>query len=582
MGKPDTDAAGTMGLDISDWEKKIDLLIRQEKQFEAMAAKMGTSVKVVKDAFTKLAKEQEKQQKEQEKSNKQVGIGTKAFNLLTKAAAAFGIAFTIGAAVQFGRAILSFGKNTSDAAKTSDLSSESFQRLRSSLMKFVDTEDASQAIGVLAKTLRDAKNEVPDAQRKFKALGVEFGELKDKGFDTKAAMERLAEGYANASNKTEYLRRVSEVFGDDLARKLEPALASGGKALKAYGASATVAKDDILDLSKEGELALGRLADSTKRLTLSLAGLTFSKLPSWLSQHIGDTLYGPQSPNTHASNRSAPDAPATPAAPNVAEKALADAQKSRLDFETDIARVESKRDLTLSSELDILDAQIKLAQQNAVIARDQGQEMEEQVELAKIRNAELAQANLLFQRGQELLAATSQTRAIEFQITGQERLAKLEEMRASYAGRIADAERVGNDELSRQLHIQQAISELAQRAAMHARTPQQRAEENREARKLARELRAQATREREGGKTGEYQSQLGGGAAGMGSDPLHKAYDQQLSEGGGAINPRARMGSYAHSSSQISKSSSMAALLKSLENIATNEIKANKISIPMK
>lgn len=248
---PSDDIMGKMGLDISNFEKQIQLAIKSLDKLNQTSSKTDARVKNIEAG---------------------ANVAAKALSGLSKVAGLLGFGFGASQLLNFGKSLLSFSKNIDDSSRSADLGAESYQRVKSALQNFVSADDASSAISDLSKTLREAREGSVEAIEKLDALGVSMDEIQDPATNAKTLVEKLSTNYVNAADKTEYLQRASAIFGDDLARKLVPALEVGGQKLHEMGGAATVASDATIKAGKEGELAMERWGMAVKEWSLYAIG----------------------------------------------------------------------------------------------------------------------------------------------------------------------------------------------------------------------------------------------------------------------------------------------------------------------
>lgn len=149
-------------------------------------------------------------------------------------------------------------------------------------------------------------------------------------------------------------------------------------------------------------------------------------------------------------------------------------------------------------------------------------------EYVKQKNDSMAQYEL------EKKQSALQTEAMEAQIYGDQQNARLLQIRLQYEQQIAQAQREGKDAVAQQLKNQQALSELAARAAEHDKTPQQKRAELDENLRQRRSLRGEQQREKQFNKDEDARLNGVGGRRG---DPLSSIPESDDFKGlGGHLN----------------------------------------------
>lgn len=149
--------------------------------------------------------------------------------------------------------------------------------------------------------------------------------------------------------------------------------------------------------------------------------------------------------------------------------------------ETDLSNIVAKRDVTLSSQLTIIEAtNAAIGQQLAEVEKQGLGATKQAADLrARLNDAFLAKQNFYYLNGKDLEQQKLITAQIAAQAAGNQKLAALAQVRAQFELQIADAIRQGNAPKAKELAKQQAAAELGARAADLRKTPQQRAEDRR-------------------------------------------------------------------------------------------------------
>ena len=167
--------------------------------------------------------------------------------------------------------------------------------------------------------------------------------------------------------------------------------------------------------------------------------------------------------------------------------------------ETDLSNIIAKRDVTLGSQLSIIEETLSAADRNLNAITEQGL-LETKIGAdAKVRQNEafLAKQNFYYQNGKDLEQQKLITKQIEAQAAGNKKLAALAQIRAQFELQIGEAIRQGNKPKARELANQQAAAELGARAADLRKTPQERQAERKEQVENDRALRLAAARDKD-------------------------------------------------------------------------------------
>lgn len=150
--------------------------------------------------------------------------------------------------------------------------------------------------------------------------------------------------------------------------------------------------------------------------------------------------------------------------------------------ETDLSNIAAKRDVTLGSQLTIIEATGAAVQRQLDEVEKQGLGATKQAAdlRAKLNEQLLAKQSFYYINGKDLEQQKLITKQIDAQMAGNKKLAALAQIRAQFELQIADAIRQGNAPKAKELAKQQAAAELGARAEDLRKTPQQRAAERKE------------------------------------------------------------------------------------------------------
>jgi len=148
--------------------------------------------------------------------------------------------------------------------------------------------------------------------------------------------------------------------------------------------------------------------------------------------------------------------------------------------ETDLSNIVAKRDVTLGSQLTIIEATGNAIDAQLKEAEKQGLEAPSADLRASLNEQLIAKQNFYYLNGKDLEQQRLITKQIEAQAAGNKKLAALAQIRAQFELQIADAIRQGNAPKAKELAKQQAAAELGARGADIRKTPQERADERKE------------------------------------------------------------------------------------------------------
>ena len=533
-------ATGEISLDISKFEgpladaiadlarlgerakQETAVLALMERQFRTLGQASGITAKDIRRQMgevEQLGIKHAKTKKEIEAYNAAMGKSEATqkglIPTLSKLRTNIGLIFSgvaVGAVVSFGKSLLEFGTRLADTSKIAGVLPEKLQRVQAALASKLSADDTASALTSLNRVMNEARTGSADAEEKLAQLGVTFEDLTNKSPDE--VILQLADHVKNAVDPVEELRRVSAVFGDDMAAKLIPALRDGGAAIKELGDKATVASDGMVALADSGSKALARLGTSVKQHALGIVGAWSgiidymrgkgqfdftedeaaiarleSKLkraqiarsqgvPTETQRHKTDIVSGPME---------GPAAPAGPAPPPRTPRVSIREREIQLNKEL------ADKQFGYASQQRV--AFGELAKIEAEMAGEEGLRLERlkaqhrEIELAIISNSQA--------HADELTQLKYATAELQSQMKGENAIAAQLAISAKYEAEIVKQKRLGNAEAVKELRAQEAIELKRAQAARHDETPRDRVNQRREARAIERKASQQDARDLE-------------------------------------------------------------------------------------
>jgi len=165
-----------------------------------------------------------------------------------------------------------------------------------------------------------------------------------------------------------------------------------------------------------------------------------------------------------------------------AKKKILSVSEVQEKSETDLSNIIAKRDVTLGSQLTIIEATGAAVDRQLAEIEKQGLGQTKQAAdlRAELNEQVLAKQNFYYLNGKDLEQQKLITAQINAQAAGNKKLAALAQIRAQFELQIADAIRQGNAPKAKELAKQQAAAELGARVEDIRKTPQQRAQERKE------------------------------------------------------------------------------------------------------
>lgn len=156
--------------------------------------------------------------------------------MISAAKWASGLAAGLAGLFGVGAAAAVSAANHADAldaqARKLDITTDTLQEYRHVLSQAgLDAQGVDKAFSRLAKVQADVAAGSEGMTRALRALGVSARDLRGKKLDE--VFEVLADGAAKARDPIERLQALSQVFGEELVQKIEPALAGGAAGVRA-------------------------------------------------------------------------------------------------------------------------------------------------------------------------------------------------------------------------------------------------------------------------------------------------------------------------------------------------------------
>jgi len=287
--------------------------------------------------------------------------------------------------------------------------------------------------------------------------------------DSMAKSSASTEGFIRQSSDLAEIQRAELAEGGLLADqgKLEAAASGRDRAAKGY------AEQTEKQIALEQDLTAGgqqRLATEIeiKQAAQKIADLKASQTVQGVLSPAGQKIVDAGTKEINAQLE-------------LRKKALAVSETTEKS-ETDLSNIIAKRDVTLGSQLTIIEATGAAVERQLAEIEKQGLGQTKQAAdlRAKLNEQVLAKQNFYYLNGKDLEQQKLITAQINAQAAGNQKLAALAQVRAQFELQIADAIRQGNDNKARELARQQAAAELGVRAADIRKNPQQRAQEVKE------------------------------------------------------------------------------------------------------
>jgi len=313
-------------------------------------------------------------------------------------------------------------------------------------------------LGVAGKAIGQVAQILSDATIRNNAFADSLG---------KAAAS--TEGFIRQSSDLAELQRAELAEGGLLADqgKLQSLASARDRAAKGY------AEQTEKQIALEGDLTAGAQQRLAAEVETKLAAQKISDLKA--SQTVQGSLSGAGQTIVDAGTKE------INAQLELRKKALAVAETQEKS-ETDLSNIIAKRDVTLGSQLTIIEATGAAVERQLAEIEKQGLGQTKQAAdlRAELNEQVLAKQNFYYLNGKDLEQQKLITKQIEAQAAGNKKLAALAQIRAQFELQIADAIRQGNAPKAKELAKQQAAAELGAKAADLRKTPQERQAERKE------------------------------------------------------------------------------------------------------
>jgi len=287
--------------------------------------------------------------------------------------------------------------------------------------------------------------------------------------DSMARTSSSTEGFIRQSSDLAEIQRAELAEGGLLADqgKLEAAASARDRAAKGYAEQ--IEKQIALehDLTAGGQQRLATEIE-TKQAAQKIADLKASQTVQGALSPAGQKIVDAGTKEINAQLE-------------LRKKALAVSETTEKS-ETDLSNIVAKRDVTLGSQLTIIEATGAAVERQLAEVEKQGLGATKQAAdlRAKLNEQVLAKQNFYYLNGKDLEQQRLITAQINAQAAGNKKLAALAQIRAQFELQIADAIRQGNAPKAKELAKQQAAAELGAKVADLRKTPQERQAERKE------------------------------------------------------------------------------------------------------
>ncbi|MFA7301866.1 MAG: hypothetical protein WC069_06170 [Candidatus Shapirobacteria bacterium] len=284
------DYTGSIGLDISEFEKGIADLANEIPQLETELRQLNAQIAIMERSGKSSGAEYQRLTRVQKElgvvlgdSKRQMasfteaigpqktGLITRGLTSISAAAKLVGITLGVGAFIAATKSLLDFGKQVRDTATVSGVLPQSLLGIQSALSDKLGADDTYAALHTLNALMRETKAGSAEAQDKLSQLGITFEDIKSKSPDE--VLLKLADYVKNAKDPVEALRAVTNAFGSDLGAKLIPALSKGADEIKILAKNSITASNEIINAASEGGRALSQWEREFKIFGLTVAGV---------------------------------------------------------------------------------------------------------------------------------------------------------------------------------------------------------------------------------------------------------------------------------------------------------------------
>lgn len=159
-----------------------------------------------------------------------------------------------------------------NAAKFAGIGTDRMSRYQVMQQKLgLQTDEMGEVFAELASKQKDVNDGAEDQVRAFRDLGISVEDLSGRLKDPEVKLKAIAEGFKNAQDRGKATAAIMSIFGDDISKKLAPALAKGSD-----GIEAMLRKNDELGLSmgQDGVRAAKEYKETMQELDSRVEGLT--------------------------------------------------------------------------------------------------------------------------------------------------------------------------------------------------------------------------------------------------------------------------------------------------------------------
>jgi len=261
---------GTLGLNTAKFKANLN---KAEKNLDSFKAKYKRVTKQFKRSF-----------KEAEKSLKTFAASVKG--------PALAIAGLTTAFVASQKAAQDSARQFDDLSKSLDISVERAQALTAAFAgQGLESNDVGDAMNTIVDRAKDAQDGMQSFVDDFALIGIEVDELKNKNpnqlFDT------FADAIKNTQDPISRQAALVRILGDDLGRKLGPALMRGSQGFRdlqeEMQASGVLMSQELIDKSQRANEAFNKLT-SVVKLGLTKAFVALSPYMEAFANYLRDNV----------------------------------------------------------------------------------------------------------------------------------------------------------------------------------------------------------------------------------------------------------------------------------------------------
>ena len=192
--------------------------------------------------------------KNMEKGGKRVeGSLVGSFDSMAKGiGASMAAAFTVGAVVNAGKALLDFAGQLQDQADALGVSTEKLQGLQGAMSQSgVSAEKFTKGMATLAQNIEQAKNDTGTARDSFEALGITFADIANDSPDE--LILKIADGLKNAKDPAAAFAAALDLLGKNNINFVA-GLKGGREEVDALANSIKkLSKEDVATIAKAGD-----------------------------------------------------------------------------------------------------------------------------------------------------------------------------------------------------------------------------------------------------------------------------------------------------------------------------------------